>query len=341
MRGGGALGALAACLRGTPPAQPDWMAVIGLANRTLLSPALHDALARAGRLDVLPEDGRAYLRFLHGRNLKRNIRLRAQLFEALAAFNRQGIEPTLLKGAVRLFRDAEDTIGNRITRDLDLAVEETEMEAARACLLRLGYRDATGTRGMERPQDVGMLELRHRPSTLSAAYLRRQDQDPPRLEDRGGVRARVPSPTSRAMHWIVHDLIKEGDYWRGRIDLRHLHDLAELARTEQDMDWRRLRDIMPDQLGRNVVETQLLTLHALFGTAIPPDLRRRGIVRLQHQRRMFSARHPLAGAPLRLGGNLAWGLRRVVLARGALPLLPAELARKAFRILAGGAGTKL
>ncbi|MGG5887538.1 nucleotidyltransferase family protein [Falsiroseomonas sp. HC035] len=341
MRGGSALEALVACLRGTPPENPDWMAVIALANRTLLTPALHDALRRAGRLDALPEEGRAYLAFLHGRNLKRNLRLRAQLREALAALNQQGIEPTLLKGAIRLFRDAEDSLGNRITRDLDLAVEEAEIEAARACLLRLGYRDAIGTRGMERPQDVGMLELRHRPSSLSAGYLRWQHQDRPRLEDREGVRARVPSATSRALHWIVHDLIKEGDYWRGRIDLRHLHDLAELARTEPDLDWRRLRDMMPGRLGRNVVETQLRTLHGLFGTNIPTDLRGGGIARLQHQRRMFSARHPVAGAPLRLAGNLAWGVRQLILARRARQHLPAELMRKVLRILAGGAGSKL
>ena len=334
---GTTLDALVACLRGEPPTAADWSAVFALANRTLLTPALYGALSRARRLDALPDDGRDYLAFLHARNVERNTRLRAQLIEAVGELNKFEIEPILLKGAVRLFCDAEGIIGDRITRDLDLAVDEAEGENAAECLRCLGYRDASGTRGMERPQDVGVLELRHRPSALSAAYLPRERQERPRLITRAAVRAKIPSATSRAQHWIVHDLIKEGDYWRGCIDLRHLHDLAELERTEGGVDWIYIRDSMPDQLGRNAVETQLLTLHSLFRTDIPPALRDRAIVHLQHQRRMITARHPLAGAPLRFAGNLAWGIRRLGEAN-SVTLLPGQLASKVFRNLVGRPG---
>jgi hypothetical protein len=335
MRTGKALEALTACLLGKPPAKADWAAIFEVANRTLLTPALFDALARASRLDALPEEARAYLEFIHEQNLERNLRLRTQLVEAVGQLNRVGIEPTLLKGAVRLFCDPDERMGSRMTKDLDLSVEEHEGEAARTCLIDIGYQDVMETRGMGRPQDVGALELRQRPSARSAAYLPREREKPPMLVERASVRAKIPSPTSRALHWIVHDLIKEGDYWRGRIDLRHLHDLADLSRTEKDVDWTYLRDIMPDQLGRNALETQLLTLHSLFGTDIPPDLRSRAVVRFQHWRRMFTAKHPGAGAPLRLAGNLAWGRRRMGTVDSLVERGAADLARRVRRTLIG------
>lgn len=331
-RNGTAFEDLVACLRGEPPASADWPAVFAIANRTLLTPALFDALARASRLAVLPEEGLAYLEFLHGRNLERNRRLRAQLIEAVGEFNDAGIRPVLLKGAVRLFCDPDHRLGSRMTRDLDIAVEEQEGAAARACLLRIGYRDLAHGRGMERPQDVGALELRHHRDPPVTARLPREHSTP-NLVLRAGVGARIPSPTSRALHWILHDLIKEGDYWRGRIDLRHLHDLAELARTEEHVDWSCLRDGMQDRTGRNAIDTQLWTLHVLFGAEIPPAILGRRMIRLQHWRRMFTARHPVAGAPFRLAGNLAWGMQRIGSLGSLAECGTAAFARRVHRTL--------
>ncbi|TGV85072.1 hypothetical protein EN788_63205, partial [Mesorhizobium sp. M2D.F.Ca.ET.145.01.1.1] len=110
-------------------------------------------------------------------------------------------------------------------------------------------------------------------------------------------------------HWMVHDLLKEGDYWRGRIDLRHLHDLARLAENE-DVDWMSLQGSMSDRSARNALETQLLAMHHFFGTRIPEKCAKRPIVRFQHWRRVFTATHPVIGAPLRLVGNLTWGIWR-------------------------------
>ena len=120
---------LIACLRGEPPADADWEAIVEVANRTLLTPGLFDALSRASRLDVLPDEERTYLDFIHGCNLERNTRLRTQLVEAVGRLNSVGVEPTLLKGAVRLFCDPDGRLGSRMTRDLDLNVDEHEAEA--------------------------------------------------------------------------------------------------------------------------------------------------------------------------------------------------------------------
>ena len=340
-RTGAALETLTACLRGEPAVVIDWKAVIELANKAWLTPQLYCAIARVDRLDELPADARDYLAFIHAGNLERNRRLRAQLVEAVGAINGAGIDPTLLKGSVALFSPPDDGLGSRMTSDLDLGVEQYELPAARACLVDLGYEDAAEDRGMGRPKDVGLLELRSRSSSSTVSREQRALEREGRVFEQAGLRVRIPSASCRALHWIVHDLIKEGDYWRGRIDLRHLHDVAELHKQE-GVDWGRLRTIMPDASWQNALETQLLALNHLFGVELPPELSFGSIARFQHWRRTFIVAQPLAGLPLRLAGNLVWGLRRIRM-RGSLTNRgPYDLARRINRTLMGtSTGPKL
>ncbi|MER8576109.1 nucleotidyltransferase family protein [Mesorhizobium sp. M1338] len=70
----------------------------------------------------LPQDMGEYLRFVHDCNRERNLRLRAQLLEAVAALNRHDIVPLRLKGAAPLFLSPARRVPSRMTSDLDLAV---------------------------------------------------------------------------------------------------------------------------------------------------------------------------------------------------------------------------
>jgi len=231
-----ALKTLLACLRSEPFDCDDWMEVVALANRCWLGPALSSAVARLPNAKV-PPDVRAYLGFLYELNQQRNLKLRAQLLEAGAALNTAGILPTLLKGSVPIFQAGDESIGVRMTTDLDLGIESSEVGCARTVLKSLGYTDAEGTRGMWRPQDVGVLELRDSPSEFTRAYYPKPLIDSRSIVSRDGLQMRLQSATARAHHWIVHDMIKEGDYVRGRIDLRHLHDLTTLAEAPGGVDW--------------------------------------------------------------------------------------------------------
>lgn len=323
MQSGAALEVLTAGLRGHALRTANWRPVIALANRTLLTPALFSALVHSGEINRLPDDVREYLGFIHDRNGERNVRLRAQLAEAVTALNRRRIVPLLLKGAVPLFFSSGNQITARITSDLDLSVDSAEEEGALECLGELGYLPLSEGRGLVRPVDVGVLELRR----TQEGELR-----PWTPVERGGLLAKIPSPQSRALHWIVHDLFKEGDYWRGRIDLRHLHDLAQLAESAS-LDWTLLRAAMPDRRSRNALDTQLLALHELFGVTIPFETMRRPMVRYQHWRRIFTARHPIIGAPVRLVGNLAWGAWRLSQVGDLVQRGPVDLGRRMVRTL--------
>jgi Uncharacterised nucleotidyltransferase len=315
-----ALEGLVAGLRGHAVSTSDWQSVIALANRTLLTPALFSALKYSGNIDRLPHDVREYFEFIHERNLERNLRLREQLAEAVAALNRRGIVPLLLKGAIPLYLSPVSRIPARMTSDLDLSVDAADEAGAQECLSELGYMALAGARGMARPQDAGILELRR---THTAEF------GPPTVIERDRNHAKIPSPQSRALHWIAHDLLKEGDYWRGRIDLRHVYDLLQLVESE-NVDWISLRAAMPDQRSRNALDVQLLALHDLFGVRIPEHAHR-PMVRFQHWRRIFTARHPVLGAPARLAGNLAWGLWRLVHADDLVQRGPFDLARRMAR----------
>lgn len=322
MQVGVALEALIAGLRGRE-VTTDWEPVIALANRTLLTPALFSALAHSGEINRLPDDVRGYLSYIYERNRERNVRLRAQLAEAVAAMNHRRIVPLLLKGAVPLFLSPAGRIPPRMTSDLDLGVEAADEAAAQACLGELGYVPLADARGLARPQDAGVLELRR---------TRGSEFGLSKLIERDCLRAKIPSPQSRALHWIVHDLLKEGDYWRGRMDLRHLHDLAQLAESD-GLDWVSLRAAMSDRRSRNAFDAQLLALHDLFGVRTPTEYTRRATVQFQHWRRIFTARHPLIGAPLRLAGNLAWGVLRFSQADDLAQRGPIDLGRRIARTL--------
>src|SRR6476660_1624248 len=143
-----ALEGLVAGLRGHAVSTTDWQSVIALANRTLLTPALYSALALSGEINRLPDDVREYLGFIHDRNWERNMRLGAQLAEAVAALNRRSIVPLLLKGAVPLFLSPANRIPARMTSDLDLSVEAADEAGAQECLGELDYTPLAGARGL-------------------------------------------------------------------------------------------------------------------------------------------------------------------------------------------------
>jgi hypothetical protein len=340
-RSGAALEALTSWLRGEPAIVTDWTAVIALANRTWLTPQLYRVIEGAGRSHDLPADAHDYLAFIHASNLERNRRLRAQLLEVVGACNGAGIRPTLLKGSVALFASPDGELGSRMTSDLDLGVEQHELAAARACLIALGYEDIAEERGMGRPQDAGLVELRARSASSNGTRELRALERETSVTEEQGVGVNIPSASCRALHWIAHDLIKEGDYWRGRIDLRHLYDVAQIEEKE-GIDWDRLRTILPEPCWENALATQLLSLNRFFGVALPPGLQISRTAHLQHWRRMAIVAHPIAAWPLRWGGNAAWGLRRLRMGAAVTNRGPYDLARRVNRALMGtNTGPKL
>jgi hypothetical protein len=293
------------CLRGLPPVDVDWMSVLGLANQTLTTPALIGLVDQFA--SVMPDDVCAYVRNIYDRNLLRNDRLAAQLEEAVAAMNGQGVTPVLLKGAATLASAPYERRGVRLMADLDLMVMPEETERAVAALVAIGYgiREQTSPAGqrwyveLNRSFDVGTIDLQR--SAPGPAYYYRDPGNVlnhcrPTLLGRG--RVYIPTPTYQALILIIHDQFQDYGYWLGDIDLRHLLELRDLNDSVDGIDWNELASHVSGKLMRNAVETELLALAELLGVDVPRSLRSGLIARLQFLRRLMQARFPVTRVPL-------------------------------------------
>jgi hypothetical protein len=292
---------LAACLRGAPRPDCNWLGIVEAANGSLVTPFLATALEGAS----VPDDVRDYVSLILTRNIERNVRLRAQMGEAAAALNAGGIVPTALKGGAWLMTATPHAIGQRLMTDLDIIVPTEEMPRALSILADLGY-DVDSKPSdlshhfqadLRRPSDAAMIDLHRRPPGPAAFHDHRSLQDHCTIVPCGDGKVLVPSATYQAFHVIAHDQFHDGDYWLGHIDLRHLVDLAILARSPGGIDFDHLASLMPGRLGRHALATQLVTLHRLLGVDVPPSFLRQPIARLQFQRRLVQLDLPVLRLP--------------------------------------------
>ncbi|RTE91976.1 nucleotidyltransferase family protein [Bradyrhizobium sp. LVM 105] len=320
-----ALTSLCNCLQGLPPVDIEWTSVIGLANQTLTTPALIDFVDKFA--SILPEDVSQYIRQIHGRNVLRNNRLLLQLEEAVVALNGYGITPILLKGASTLATAHEARRGVRLMSDLDIMIMPDEARTAVAALCAIGY-DIHAQAPPEsqrwhvdliRSQDVGAIDLQTAapgPAYLYQSFGQALDHCVPAPLGRG--RVYIPTPIYGALMLIIHDQFQDYGYWLGDLDLRHLVELRDLNNSVDGLDWRELTSLVPGELMKNAVETQLLALAELLGVDIPRELRSRLIPRLQFVRQLLQARFPATRVPFLAMMVLDLGNYRKV-ANGAIP----------------------
>jgi hypothetical protein len=286
------LNALSALLAGKLPAGIDWMSVLALANKALVTPQIYAAALQTGSVSQMPAEVRTFLHEVWRRNRERNRRLFIELREATGALNAVGIEPMLLKGAAQwaaLGRPAEH---DRILTDLDLLVSPEHSALAVDALEAVGF----VTRGryddpesyvaaeLARPDDVGLIDLHRRPpgpEGLVRAAMAVPGQTTPVSWD--GVRAKAPRPALQIFLLVLHDQFQDGGYWRGEFVLRHLLEIAALSRQPDGVDWNMVAKLTPTRLVRNATDAQLLAAATICG-ALAPKTARRPWVRLQHAR---------------------------------------------------------
>ncbi|MBX7481073.1 nucleotidyltransferase family protein [Qipengyuania qiaonensis] len=281
------LSVLCRALEGTVPQEPDWAALLALANRTLVTPAL--AAALHGN-PAVPDEVQAFLTHIAARTVRRNAMMERQLAEAVQALSSQGVVPMPIKGAVVL---AAHPAGgaDRLFTDLDLMIAPGQATLAGMILGEIGYRStapsaapATG-RNFERSSDAGGLDIHYR--------LRSFDHWPGFAQlapfcteaTLHGASVLMPSPSLQAAILIAHDQLQERDYWRGLIDLRHVLDLRALVTATGPLDPATLAALFPGGRARRALATQLLTLRRLFGIEAVPGLETGLRPRLQCARR--------------------------------------------------------
>lgn len=290
---------LLGCLRGQLPAQADWPRIIGLANKTLCTPAVSVRLREAGLFPALPADVATFFAEMERRNGERNDRLMKQLDEAAAAMNAAGVSPVLLKGTAWLVHAPPERRAARMLADIDLMVPANRFHAMIDQLRGLGYH--LETTDLEpgvpavlfRPQDAATIDLHTEYGATTTLFYRFDDlaKDAALLNLEGGIIS-LPSPVACIAILLLHDQLKGRDYLRGRIDLRHLLDIHSFASQFTRADWAGLNRLFRVGYARNAMRTQLLTAAKLLDMDVPRTVKRGVRARLQYIRRLIQLRWP-------------------------------------------------
>ena len=292
-------------LQGRRRANRDWMALISAANGALVTPALREALAA----DDIPEDAAAFMDMVADRNDERNQRLRTMMLDATALLNAAGVTPIYLKGMAiwAACRPDADSYP-RMMSDVDLLVRPDETEKALEALTAGGFKilgrhreQMHGAADLCRDGDVGALDLHRRPpgpAGLTALF----DRDAGAVVAPWPGQARIPSPAHQVYLTCLHDMFHDGGFWRGGFDVRHLCDIAALARHPEGEDWDVLMSLPPTRLMRNAMLSQLAAAHRIAAAPIPARLLRAVLPQLHHRRHEAQYLAPALGLPLALLG---------------------------------------
>ncbi len=280
------------------------MQLLDAANHALVTPSLLQALKHFGA--KMPEDVADFLALIDERNNRRNTKLRGMALDATAALNAAGVEPVLLKGmAIWTTCNPLAQYYPRMMCDVDILIRPSEIEISLQALLSSGFkiycRYPASTKHavaeLWRDEDVGMLDL-HSRLPGPRVFARKFDHiaDTTRAIWPGSVR--VPTAAMQIYLTCLHDTIHDAGFWSGGFDVRHLCDIAELARAPKEVNWHALDCLLPAGLLRNAVHSQVVAANRIAGAQIPYSILRRIVPRLHYYRHRVQFTRPIFRLPL-------------------------------------------
>ena len=309
----------------------DWDGPIAIANQHLLAPALYCALRAADGLADLPPEVGSYLSHLAEINSARNVAFGRQAAELIRALNDAGIEPMLLKGGISLFTEIYPP-GAPMLEDLGVLVPHAAASRAREALARIGYSVARrypmghhAYADLARPDDPGAVALLV--ELIDAKYVlpAREVWQRARAIRRGGTEFFIPAPDHCVLHALLHAQIHFlGNYYRGVLELRQLHEFATLTRHFGGvLDWTFIARRMRRHRLDTPLESYLLAAERLLALrwplSAPPSLR----AELHYRRCVAQLRVPALAAMVTPWANLRGGFaahRMDALYHGSGPL---------------------
>jgi Uncharacterised nucleotidyltransferase len=283
----------------------DWMEVISLGNKHLIAPALWTKLSQPPFCELLPQDVRDYLAFLHAQNGARNERIRMQCLEIGSKLARAGLRAALLKGVAWLFDGNSLAASDRMMRDIDLAVAPEEFEPAVRALEGSGYREMSGIY-IEVDRDLAnQVELLSSAEVIASA----REVAPGLL---------LPEPRHRIVHNVIHAQILNGNFIGGVVDLRDGLDLARLITdTGPEFDWTGLARDATDRGYFRYLSGAIHAAHRILGSPLPPPFSDHLWGRLHGWRCIQQRRSPQISKVLETAGLFA---RALAWERDAYPL---------------------
>ena len=269
----------------------EWQIILDIANNQKVAPTFWVALRKRRLIEYLPSEARDCLFKYHLLNALRNKGLTEQAIEVVRQLNTIGIEPILLKGSASLFVKTFEDPGSRVMVDLDILVPKQSAEDCWNSLLNVGYLPIEDNphfyidyqsrhhhlRPLFRPGEYGTIEI-HRDALPSSAarilptQLIWEQAEP--VINQLGIAMRVPSPTHRILHNLLHSDLIDQTHARGKIALRSLHELVMMQLIERDrIDWQAIRQLMDRGGQARVLRASLNLAHRWFGNPMPERMR--------------------------------------------------------------------
>jgi hypothetical protein len=308
---------LAERLRGCAPSEElraavhaqgmDWERVVSYASADLVLPALAAALNDLGLSPSLDPTLGAFLDAVHAANTERNNELRDELSGVVDILNRVGIEPMLLKGAIRLIDGLYPDHGWRMLRDLDLLVPNALLPAAQRALQMAGYVAAGPGGEWRRSGGACQIDLHTEPfcsprqvRLLPAVHVLERA----RRISFGDAAVGIPSVEHQVLHLIGHCQIRHLGHAFGRVGLRHRLEAAALVQWgHEPIDWAAVSQRFMAAGYRRPLLAFLLALNDGGWCAVPLTARIDWLVALQRRRIALQARSTtFAYVGSRLGG---------------------------------------
>lgn len=268
-----------------------WDVVLDTAIQQKIAPAFWVALRKRELAGLLPPAAREALFKLHLLNTFKNKSLKDQAIEVIGSLNALGVEPVLLKGGASLFAPTFDDPGARVMADLDLLVPA---EAARACwealraaryqpledhpAFAIDYDLHHHLRPLYRPNAHGAIEIHREGLPESAARALPTSllwEQAETVANPFGIKLKIPSPSHRILHNVLHSDWINGTHARGLVALRSLHELVAVqAAHGAAIDWSMIERIM-DRAGHGQrLRASLYLAHRCLGQPMPAGLRR-------------------------------------------------------------------
>ena len=282
-----------------------WEQVLRHASAQFVLPAFAAALRDLGLIELLDEELGAFLSAVHAANVERNDELRDELAAAVAVLNRVGIEPVLLKGAIRLVDQLYPDHGWRMMRDLDLLVPKDKLVRA---LERAGYlRLDPGAFELGRPKALAQIDLHPEPfSTRAEAGLLSAAEilDGARPAAFGNGSVRLPAVEHQLVHLVGHCQIRHLGYAFGSITLRDRLEAAALFRwAGESINLEAVSARFGAAGYRRPLSTFLLSLNDVGLCAVPAPGRIDRLIALQRRRIALQARSATLGY---IGSRAGW-----------------------------------
>lgn len=287
----------------------DWKGVIEHASSQYALAAFAAAVRDLGLAAPLEPELREFLEAIHETNTERNVELLDQLLEVVLALKQVGLEPVLLKGAIRLVDGLYPDLGWRMMQDLDILVPADGFWDAIEALGAAGYApdqhwiktSAQAPKhhypGLQHPTRRATVEIHAELfSSAKQRLLRAADViDRSRSLHAQGVAIRVPLLEHQLVHLIGHCQLSNHGYMYGRIELRDRLEAAALARwSPMNADWNAVVASFAATGCRRPLVTFLMALADGGLCAAPTQVRADGFAALQGRRIALQARSPAA-----------------------------------------------